>query len=417
MRCQSERWCGKTTTAINLADALAKAGCQTLLVDLDPQCNATTGWAGNPLRAIHWSNSNRCVTRFGRRRPAVWSYYRGAVRFRMWRRWRRYAKPFIDAAAGTWRRHERLRFRVDRLSTVAGPPDAGALAASTEVLMPIQCEYFAMEGLTQMIEVIRRVMRQPANRLQFGGILLTMYDHALQLTREVDAEVREFFGEVVFQTVIPRDVAVSEAPSHGRSVIDQAPSCPRHEGLHRTLHGRYWNVTKDRRLGRGLAALLGEPDTAQPSHAPAGQPHVAIHQPSSDSGTEGDEAAAEPDVLLLSVYEIDENPFQPRRDFSEPEIASLAESLKEHDMLQPVLVRQDGERWQLISGERRLRAAIQPVGPTCRPASARRMIAWWPSWPLWKTCSAKISTLWKRHCPSGGTWRNMAAPRRSWPNG
>jgi chromosome partitioning protein len=104
-----------------------------------------------------------------------------------------------------------------------GPLTQTALAASTEVLMPIQCEYFAMEGLTQMIHVIRDVMRQEDNRLEFGGILLTMYDPTLELTHEVDREVREFFGEIVFDTVIPRDVAVAEAPSHGLSVLDYAP--------------------------------------------------------------------------------------------------------------------------------------------------------------------------------------------------
>jgi len=108
------------------------------------------------------------------------------------------------------------------------PPSLGALtqtalASATEVLMPIQCEYFAMEGLAQMIDVIRQVMDRQPSRLQFGGILLTMYDPSLELTHEVDAEVRDFFGDIVFHTVIPRDVAVSEAPSHGQSVIDYAP--------------------------------------------------------------------------------------------------------------------------------------------------------------------------------------------------
>ena len=74
-----------------------------------------------------------------------------------------------------------------------------------------------------MIEVIRDVMQRQTSQLQFGGIVLTMYDHTLELTHEVDEEVRDFFGEIVFQTVIPRDVAVSEAPSHGKSVIDYAP--------------------------------------------------------------------------------------------------------------------------------------------------------------------------------------------------
>ena len=91
--------------------------------------------------------------------------------------------------------------------------------------MPIQCEYFAMEGLAQMIEVIRGVMDTQPRNLQFGGIVLTMYDHLLELTREVEQEVRDFFGEIVFETVIPRDVHVSEAPSHGQSVIEYSPRC------------------------------------------------------------------------------------------------------------------------------------------------------------------------------------------------
>ena len=89
--------------------------------------------------------------------------------------------------------------------------------------MPIQCEYFAMEGLAQMIEVIRQVIQRAGSRLEFGGIVLTMYDHLLELTAEVDREVREFFGEIVFRTVVPRDVAVAEAPSHGEPVIRYAP--------------------------------------------------------------------------------------------------------------------------------------------------------------------------------------------------
>jgi len=104
-----------------------------------------------------------------------------------------------------------------------GPLTQAALAASTEVLMPIQCEYFAMEGLTQMIQVIRGVMQRQPGRLEFGGILLTMYDAGLELTREVENEVREFFGDIVFDSVIPRDVAVSESPSHGLSVLDYQP--------------------------------------------------------------------------------------------------------------------------------------------------------------------------------------------------
>ena len=138
-------------------------------------------------------------------------------------------------------------------------------------------------------------------------------------------------------------------------------------------------MNKQRRLGRGLAALLGEPAGEQRgSEGALASPHQTtrdqVHQPalpsdapSSDGGApaQGDEG-----ILKLNVYEIDGNPFQPRRSFSESEIASLAESLKEHDMLQPVLVRRTDNGYQLISGERRLRAAIK-AGWSTVPARLR----------------------------------------------
>ncbi len=137
-------------------------------------------------------------------------------------------------------------------------------------------------------------------------------------------------------------------------------------------------MTKERRLGRGLAALLGEENEPVSISQTMGQQPVIlrIHRPEEDGMDEAapseepainndnrpviSEAATakDGDLLLLAVDQIDENPFQPRREFSESELASLAESLKEHDLLQPVLVRRQGTRWQLISGERRLRAAV-----------------------------------------------------------
>jgi ParB family chromosome partitioning protein len=135
-------------------------------------------------------------------------------------------------------------------------------------------------------------------------------------------------------------------------------------------------MSKDKVLGRGLAALLGTPPQANVGAPPASASSPSANAPPtiridsahdeafSDTSDEAAFGATSPvnegdGLLMLNVYEIDDNPFQPRRDFSEPEIASLAESLKEHDMLQPVLVRRTGDRFQLISGERRLRAAIK----------------------------------------------------------
>lgn len=215
---------GKTTTAVNLAVALAKSGGRTLLVDLDPQCNATTGLGSRPTQR------HPLVSRLPLKESLVATDTPGLELLpgsRSFEDVEALATAARDEAA-TLRQHLAGGMNAYDFVLIDCPPSLGeltrtALAASTEVLMPIQCEYYAMEGLAQMIEVIRQVMDKQAGRLQFGGIVLTMYDHTLELTREVEEEVRDFFGEIVYWTVIPRDVTVSEAPSHGCSVLDYAP--------------------------------------------------------------------------------------------------------------------------------------------------------------------------------------------------
>ena len=215
---------GKTTTAVNLADALAKSGARTLLIDLDPQCNATSGLGlaptdRHPLVSTEPLSTSLCATTTENLEVLPGSRNIRDIET---------LSKADEAQAATLRQHLASGLTVYDFVLIDCPPSLGqltrtALASASEVLMPIQCEYFAMEGLTQMIDVIRQVMSRPPNRLQFGGILLTMYDHTLELTREVDNEVRDFFGEIVFRTVIPRDVAVAEAPSHGRSVLGYSP--------------------------------------------------------------------------------------------------------------------------------------------------------------------------------------------------
>jgi chromosome partitioning protein len=213
---------GKTTTAVNLAVGLAKAGSRTLLVDLDPQCNATTGLGMAP------SNSHPLVSQQPLKESLLATSTPELELLPGSRSFKDVEVLAGGSQATTFSQHLASGFGAYDFVLIDCPPSLGpltqtALASSTEVLMPIQCEYFAMEGLTQMIEVIRGVMSLQPNKLQFGGIVLTMYDHSLELTHEVDKEVRDFFGEIVYKTVIPRDVAVSEAPSHGCSVMDYAP--------------------------------------------------------------------------------------------------------------------------------------------------------------------------------------------------
>ena len=216
---------GKTTTAVNLAVGVARTGARTLLIDLDPQCNATTGLGETPAA----------------RHPLV-------VEQPLWDSLRETYVPDLKLLPGSrsfqdvdlLAKGEGMQDAVLRQHLQSGlgsydwviidsPPSLGpltqmALAASSEVLIPIQCEYFAMEGLAQMIQVIRdKVMRRKNTKLKFGGIVLTMYDPTLELTHEVHDQVIDYFGEIVFETVIPRDVAVCEAPSHGLAVLDYAP--------------------------------------------------------------------------------------------------------------------------------------------------------------------------------------------------
>jgi chromosome partitioning protein len=194
-----------------------------MLIDLDPQCNATSGLGHCPAPRHPLVSQAPLRESLLETKTSGLELLPGSRNFQD-----------IENLAGppshtaTLRQHLASGLSAYDFVLIDCPPSLGqltrtALAGSTEVLMPIQCEYFAMEGLAQMIEVIRQVMKEHPQRLQFGGILLTMVDDALELTHEVERQVREFFGEIVFRNVVPRDVAVSEAPSHGLAVLDYAP--------------------------------------------------------------------------------------------------------------------------------------------------------------------------------------------------
>lgn len=215
---------GKTTTAINLAAGLAKAGRTTLVVDIDPQCNATSGLGvepalRHPLVAGQPIGESIVATTQDRLRVLPGSH------------------SLTDADALSASNRERASSLRRQLNTELSeidyifldcPPSLGqltraALAAAHEVYIPIQCEYFAMEGLSQIIELARQSKARDNHRLEIGGIVLTMYDPDLELSNEVAAEVRGYFADTVFESLIPRDVHISESPSHGLSVLDYAP--------------------------------------------------------------------------------------------------------------------------------------------------------------------------------------------------
>ena len=215
---------GKTTTAVNLSAALALAGKRTLLLDMDPQCNATTSMGLAPTERHALINDAPIFSSIRYLEETNLSIVPGSRSFQDVDR----LASSSASESNQVTKHLGDAFRSFDFVLIDCPPSVGtltqtALGASTEVLIPIQCEYFAMEGLTQLIQTIKKVIVATDGRLSFGGILLTMYDPHLELTKEVDEEVRDFFGEIVFENVVPRDVALSEAPSHGKTVFQYAP--------------------------------------------------------------------------------------------------------------------------------------------------------------------------------------------------
>lgn len=215
---------GKTTTAISLADALARSGRRVLLIDLDPQCNATSGLNALPLKAHPLVRGVPFSEKFVPQKTEGLFLLPGS-------------RSFSDIEALTRddpeqsaRMQVQLReeCRAYDFVLIDCPPSLGhltqiALSISSEVLIPVQCEFFAMDGFRMAFDVIGKAMKDRPGELEIGGILLTMYDASLELTYEVEKQIRDFSGDVVFTTVIPRDVAVSEASGHGVPLLDYAP--------------------------------------------------------------------------------------------------------------------------------------------------------------------------------------------------
>lgn len=211
---------GKTTTATNLAHALGLAGASVLLVDIDPQANATSGMGVDPVPA------SPAFSRDDAALPIVRTSWTNVACLPAGRDLERLAAQGQMPSALLGKALSRPSNPGFDVTLIDCPPSLGpltrnALAASDGVLIPIQCEYYPLEGLVQLIGAVR----QQAERtpLRVAGVLLTMYDPRADLSGEVEAEVRGKLDDPVFETTIPRDIALAEAPSHCLSVIDYAP--------------------------------------------------------------------------------------------------------------------------------------------------------------------------------------------------
>lgn len=222
---------GKTTTALNLGTALAERGVQVLVVDVDPQANSTSGLGIDPSRA----------------RLTVYELLTGAASVdevamptTVSGLWVVPSKVALAGAeielAGMEKREFRLRQGLSDLADGFGyvlidcPPSLGlltlnALAAANEMLIPMQSEFYALEGLAHLLYTQKLVRMQLNPKLELGGIVMTMFDARTTLSWDVLAEIRRAYPDKLLQTVIPRNVRVSEAPSHGKPVLLYDPTC------------------------------------------------------------------------------------------------------------------------------------------------------------------------------------------------
>lgn len=221
---------GKTTTVVNLAAFLALSGISTLVIDIDPQGNATSGLGVN-RRALDRSVYDAIIDRVPIEEVIVGTAVEGLDLVP--------STPALSGAevelVGIAARERRLAASLAGLNgryervLIDCPPSLGlltvnALTAADGVLIPIQTEYYALEGLSQLVNTIRLVREDLNPRLEVDGVLLTMYDARTNLSAQVAAEVRRHMDGTVFDTVVPRSVRLSEAPSHGLPVALYAPS-------------------------------------------------------------------------------------------------------------------------------------------------------------------------------------------------
>lgn len=216
---------GKTSTAINLASALASYGKKVLLVDIDPQGNTTSGLG------IEKRQLNRCIYDVLMNNVPIEDVLIETCveNLSLIPSTLRLAGAEIELVAAI-SRENRLKTALENVCNnydyifIDCPPSLGlltinGLTASSGVLIPIQCEYYALEGLSQLLDVIKLIKERLNSSLNIEGVLLTMYDARVRLSEQVAQEVRNYFGEKIYNAIIPRNIKISESPSFGKPVI------------------------------------------------------------------------------------------------------------------------------------------------------------------------------------------------------
>ena len=326
----------KTTTTGILAAGLKKQGFSVLTIDCDPQGNSTSGMGVSK-----------------RSNPTAYDVVMGSASaedavIRLPYGWVLPSNTDLSGAevelANVERREYRLREAIDTIRDdfdyifIDCPPSLGiltlnAFTAADSLLVPLQCEYYAMEGVADLTTSVKIANRRLNKNLYIEGMLLTMYDNRLNFSTQVAEELRRYFGARVYDTVIPRNVRLAEPrpPDHGirRRIKGRARVSRRRRRIFAEA-GMKMAKEKTSRLGTGLSALFGEEENVLENET----------------------------VQTLPISRVEPRKDQPRRDFDPAAIEELAASIREYGLIQPITVRPlDKGYYQIIAGERRWRAS------------------------------------------------------------
>ena len=234
---------GKSTTAVNVSAYLSSYGYRTLLIDLDPQSNSTSGLGINPVDA----KDSIYDILINDREPDEIILDTSYKNLKILPSSIQLAGAEVELVSSL-KREFRLKEAVNKIEKdydfilIDCPPALGlltinALTAAKEVIIPIQCEYYALEGLGQLLSTIDLVKKNLNDKLKINGAIMTMYDPRVKLAGQVIEEVKNYFSEKVYKTVIPRNVRLSEAPSYGKPIMEYDPDCKGAEA--------YSNFTKE----------------------------------------------------------------------------------------------------------------------------------------------------------------------------
>lgn len=223
---------GKTTTAVSLSAFLALAGQRVLLVDLDPQCNASSS-VGLDKNKVNPSSYEVLLGQVSAARATLRHAHLNLAIIPASPSFTGAEVELVGELAREYRLRQALMPELSRYDYILidCPPSLGlltvnALTAASGVLVPVQCEYLALEGLSQLMRTVQLVRQRLNHQLELRGVVMTMYDPRTALAQQVVAEVERHFGEKVFNTRIPRNIRLSEAPSHGLPINVYAPTSP-----------------------------------------------------------------------------------------------------------------------------------------------------------------------------------------------